>query len=216
MTLVDLSHKIGPGTITYPGFPSPTISDFLSRDASRARYASGTTFHIGRIDMVANTGTYIDAPSHRYEGRVDISGLTLEAIADLEGLCINVGSGTRSIEPAVLTGLDLAGRAIIFRTGWSRHFGTDAYAHGHPFLSVAAAEQLVLARVALVGIDSLNVDDTATGERPVHSALLAASIPIVEHLTNLDQLPASGFRFFAVPPKIAGMGSFPIRAFAIV
>jgi len=215
MTLVDLSHTVDTQTVTYPGFPPPAISDFLSREASVARYAVGTTFHIGRIDMVANTGTYIDAPSHRYEGAADVAGLRLESIADLEGLCVDVVSGTRAIESDRIAGLPIAGKAVLFRTGWSRHFAIEAYGHGHPFLSAGLARVLIDSGAVLVGIDSLNIDDTAGGERPVHSLLLAAGIPIVEHLTNLEELPPSGFRFFAVPPKLVGMGSFPIRAFAI-
>jgi kynurenine formamidase len=203
--LIDVSHPVGDGTVTYPGLPAPSITDYLSRDASRARYADGTTFQIGRVDMIANTGTYIDAPSHRWEDGADIADLALEKIADLEGLVVD---GTH------LRDQSFKGCAVLFRTGWSQHFGKPEYGRGHPFLTRETAEQLIAGGAALVGIDSLNIDDTADGTRPVHSRLLAAGIPIVEHLTALEKLP-SRFRFFAVPAKFAGMGSFPVRAFAI-
>ncbi len=203
--LIDLSHAVGHGTITYPGLPAPVISDHLSREASRAKYAPGTTFQIGRVEMVANTGTYIDAPSHRFEGAADIAALPLEHLADLEGVVI---------EGTALSGQSIANRAVLFRTGWSRHFGTPQYGVGHPFLTLETADALIAGRAALVGIDSLNIDDARDGTRPVHTRLLAAGIPIVEHLTALDQLPAR-FRFFAAPARFIGMGSFPVRAFAI-
>jgi arylformamidase len=205
--IVDLSHSISDGTITYPGLPAPKIADHLSRDASRAHYAEGTTFQIGRIEMVANTGTYVDAPSHRWEGGRDIAGLPLESVANLEGMLID---GT------ALTGQSFRGCAVLFRTGWSRHFATPQYGEGHPFLTGATADGLIRGGAALVGIDSLNIDDTRDRTRPVHTRLLQARIPIVEHLTALDMLPATGFRFFAAPAKFIGMGSFPVRAFAIV
>jgi len=205
--LIDLSHAIASGTITYPGLPAPAMTDHLSREASRANYAPGTTFRIGRIEMVANTGTYIDAPSHRWEGEADVAALPLEGVADLEAIVVQ---GTR------LTGQMVRGCAVLFRTDWSRFFGTPEYGRGHPFLTAETAEQLVAGEAALVGIDSLNIDDTNDLARPVHSRLLAAGIPIVEHLTNLDQLPERHFRFFAAPAKFIGMDTFPVRAFAIV
>jgi arylformamidase len=204
--LIDLSHSVANGTITYPGLPAPVISDHLSRIQSREKYSAGTTFQIGRVEMVANTGTYVDAPSHRWENGVDISGLPLERIANVPGIVID---GTE------LPARDIRGCAVLFRTGWSRHFGTPQYGSGHPFLNRRTARALVDGGAALVGIDSLNIDDTNDGARPVHTTLLEHGIPIVEHLTALDQLPADGFRFFAVPAKFAGMGSFPVRAFAL-
>jgi arylformamidase len=208
MALIDLSHAITDGLITYPGLPAPRLSDYLSREESRGKYTEGTTFQIGRIEMVANTGTYVDAPSHRYEEGPDIGGLRLEALANLEGVVMELGESVPR---------ESQGRAILIRTGWSRHFGKPEYGSGqHPFVSRKLAEQLVDAKPALVGIDSLNIDDTRDGTRAAHSLLLAAGIPIVEHLTALDRLPRSGFRFFAVPPKFVGLGSFPVRAFAIV
>ena len=205
--IIDLSHRVGDGTITYPGLPAPKISDYLSREASRANYAPGTTFHIARIDMVANTGTYIDAPSHRWEDGDDIAAVPLERVADLDGLLVE---GTK------LDGQSFAGRAVLFHTGWSRHFGTPQYLSGHPFLTAETVEQLIAGRASLVGIDSLNIDDVRDRTRPAHTRLLASGIPIVEHLTALDHLALHRFRFFAVPAKFAGMGSFPVRAFAIV
>ena len=216
MKYIDLSHLIRSGMVTYPGLPAPVISDHLSREASQERYAAGTTFHIGKIEMVGNTGTYIDAPSHRYENGPDLSEMQLSRLVNVPGLVVDGAGGRRSIDKSVFRGIDVRRKAVLIRTGWSSHFGTPAYGSGHPFLTSDAAAALVEGGVALVGIDSLNIDDVSTGERPVHSMLLAANIPIVEHLTNLEALPSDGFRFFAVPPKVEGMGSFPVRAFAIV
>jgi kynurenine formamidase len=215
MPLLDLSHVVAHGVETYPGLPAPIVGEHLSRAASRARYAEGTSFHIGRIEMVANTGTYLDSPFHRFEGAPDLADLPLERLADLPGVVIDAPEGTRAIGADRLPARELRGHAVLFRTGWSRHFGTPRYAEGHPFLTGAAADALVARGVALAGIDSLNIDDVAGGERPVHTALLRAGIPIVEHLTKLDALPRDGFRFFAVPVKVRGMGTFPVRAFAI-
>jgi kynurenine formamidase len=216
MTFIDLSHPIAHGTVTYPGLPALSITDYLSREASKARYAGGTTFQIARIEMVANTGTYLDAPCHRYENGADFSSLPLETMADLEGIAIDATTAGRAIGPALFHGIGLKKRAVLVHTGWSRHFGTNAYAANHPFLTADAAQALIDAGAALVGIDSMNIDDSSDGTRPVHSMLLAANILIVEHMTNLAALPRAGtFRFFAVPPAIRGVGSFPVRAFAI-
>jgi kynurenine formamidase len=214
--LLDLSHMVEHGLVTYPGLPAPVVSDHLARAASRERYAEGTEFQIGRIEMVANTGTYVDAPFHRFADAPDVAELSLESLADLPGVVVDAPEGARRIGPAALPRSELRGGAVLFRTGWSRHFGTPRYGQGHPFLSAELARELVRRGVALVGIDSLNVDDTEDGARPVHTALLAAGVPIVEHLARLEQLPATGFRFFAVPVKVRGMGSFPVRAFAQV
>ena len=213
--LVELSHTIEHGLETYRGLPAPTVCDFWSRESTRGRYAPGVEFHIGSIEMVANTGTYIDAPFHRYSDGVDIAGLTLERTADLAGVVVRARGG-RAIDASALDGRGLARAAVLFDTGWSRHWRTDAYFQGHPYLTAAAAERLVALGVALVGIDSLNIDDTADLARPVHSILLAAGIPIVEHLTGLADLPDAGFRFFASPAKVRGLGSFPVRAYARV
>jgi arylformamidase len=216
MKYVDLSHAFGHGTVTYPGLPAPAISDHLSREASKERYAAGTTFHIGKIEMVGNTGTYVDAPSHRYENGPDLSELQLQRLANVPGIIVDAVGGRRAIDKTLFRSVDVRRKAVLIRTGWSSHFGSPAYGSGHPFLSNDAAAMLVESGAALVGIDSMNIDDVTTGERPVHSILLAANIPIVEHLTNLEALPNDGFRFFAVPPKVKGMGSFPVRAFAIL
>jgi kynurenine formamidase len=214
--LVDLSHVVADGLVTYPGLPAPVVGDHLSREASRGRYAEGTTFHIGRIEMIANTGTYLDAPFHRFAAAPDLADLALAQLANLPGIVVDAPPGARRIDAGRLPPGELRGRAVLFRTGWSRHFATPAYAEGHPFVTAAAAEALVARGAALVGIDSLNIDDTADGSRPVHTALLRAGIPIVEHLTALASLPSEGFRFFAVPVKVRGMGTFPVRAFALV
>ena len=199
----------------YPGLPGPDITDHLSREDSRARYAPGTEFHIGHIAMVANTGTYVDVPFHRYADGDDLANVSLERLVDLEGIVVDA-VGHTSIDTEVLRAHRVGERAVLVCTGWSRHWGTDAYYAGHPHLSESAASWLVEEGAALVGIDSLNIDSTATGERPVHSRLLAAGIPIVEHLCRLDELPANGFRFTAAPPAIVGLGAFPVRAHALI
>lgn len=215
--LVDLSHPIEDGMETYRGLPGPIIEDHLSREASRSHYAPGTEFHIGRITMVANTGTYVDAPAHRFAGGTDVAGLPLSVLADLEGVVIRVqGSSERAIPATAFGADDVRGRAVLVHTGWDRHWRTDAYFSSHPFLTAEAAEHLSEAGAALVGIDSLNVDDIADGSRPAHTTLLRAGIPVVEHLRGLDQLPISGFRFFATPAPVRGLGTFPVRACALV
>lgn len=215
--LLDLSHDIEDGMVTYPGLPAPAIRDHLSRDASVARYAPGTTFQIGRIEMIANTGTYIDAPFHRFAAGADLAGFALATVADLPALVVRAPfAAGRTIDADRLAGLEPRGKAVLVHTGWDAHWRTERYAHGNPFLTAAATTFLVERGVALVGIDSLNIDDTADGARPAHTGLLAAGVPIVEHLCNLGALPDTGFRFFAVPPKVKGMGSFPVRAFALV
>ncbi len=238
---VDVSHSIEHGMITYKGLPPPVISEYLSRDASRTLYDPGTEFHIGKLEMVANTGTYLDSPFHRYADGKDLSGLDLRSLANLEGIVVGqVGAAERELErarfPSLMTSvsslpmartrritsetladLDVKGRAVLFYTGWDMRWRTEDYSNGnHPFLTTDAAEYLVSAGAALVGIDSYNIDDTTDGRRPVHSILLAHGIPIVEHLCGLRDLPRTGFRFFAVPVKVKEFGTFPVRAFAIV
>lgn len=214
--LIDVSHTVRDGLITYPGLPGPVVCDFLSRAASRAHYAEGTAFQIGKIEMVANTGTYVDSPFHRFENGVDLAGLELARLADIDGLVIDAAGRGRALGPELFTGLPLQGRAVLVRTGWDRHWQTPAYFDGHPFLTGDAAALLRDAGAALVGIDSLNIDDTQDGFRPVHTALLGAGIPVVEHLCGLHELPAHGFRFHAVPVKFEGVGTFPVRAYGVV
>jgi len=214
--LIDVSHVVEHGMITYKGLPAPIICDFLSREASKDIYEEGTSFQIGRIDMVANTGTYLDAPSHRYEQGRDLSELELSRLANLDGVVIPVGAGVREITSAFFAGAEVRGRAVLIRTDWSDHWATDRYFEDHPYLNKAAAEYLRDNGAILVGIDSHNIDDTRGASRPVHSILLGADIPIVEHMTRLRDLPETGFRFFAVPVKVKGMGTFPVRAFGLV
>jgi arylformamidase len=220
-TLIDVSHTVEDGMITYKGLPAPVISAHLSREASKAFYEPGTEFHIGKIEMVANTGTYLDSPFHRYSDGQDLAELELTSLANLKGEVVrtlNAGSDAslRQINPSSLEGLELKGKAVLFHTGWDTNWRTEKYSDGtHPFLAASTAEMLVSAGAALVGIDSFNIDDTAAGKRPVHSILLRAGIPVVEHLCELGKLPDSGFRFFAVPVKVKDFGTFPVRAFAI-
>jgi arylformamidase len=228
---IDLSHTIEHGLLTYKGLPAPLICDFLSREESKQHYAPGTEFQIGKIEMVANTGTYLDSPFHRYKDGQDLSHLQLTSLADLDGIVARAkGKSERAIGRSALNNLDVKGKAVLIQTGWDTHWKTDQYFEGHPFLTKDAAQFLADEGAALVGIDSYNIDDTADLSRPVHSILLGAGIPVVEHMCNLDSLitimgddslaTASGsvprFKFFAVPVKVKGMGTFPVRAFAIV
>ena len=211
----NLSHDIQDGMITYEGLPGPKIRDHLSREDTRQHYAEGTTFQIGKIEMVANTGTYIDAPFHRYQEGKDLSQLDLASVADLDGVLLHADPATREISTDLFSGKDLRGKAVLIHTGWDRHWGTKPYFENHPYLTRESAEYLKLEGAALVGIDSLNIDDNTDGMRPAHTILLGSEIPIVEHLCNLAALPDTGFKFFAVPAPVKGMGSFPVRAFAI-
>jgi arylformamidase len=214
--LIDLSHTIEAGLITYKGLPAPIICDYLSREASRKLYAPGTEFQIGKIEMVANTGTYLDSPFHRYVDGEDLSDLGLERLAGLPAIKVDARDSL-SIDASRFSSLkDLRGKAVLVETGWSRHWKTDRYYDDHPFLTADAAAFLADSGVTLVGIDSHNIDSTQDGRRPVHSTLLRRGILIVEHLTALDRVPAGGFKFSAVPVKVKGFGTFPVRAFADV
>ena len=213
--LIDLSHVIEAGMTTFKGLPGPHICDYWTREASAVNYDDGSSFQIGRIDMVANTGTYVDSPFHRWADGEDLAELDLGSLACLDGLAVRKpfeqGLAT---DAADLEGLDVRRKAVLVHTGWDRHWRSEAYYEDHPFLTEEAARLLAERRAAFVGIDSHNIDDTRTRSRPVHSILLRAGIPIGEHLTNLGSLPDGGFRFSAVPPKIRGFGTFPVRAFA--
>ena len=213
---IELSHIIKDGMITYLGLPAPKIQDHLSREGSRQHYVDGTTFQIGKIEMVANTGTYIDAPFHRYQEGKDLSQLDLASVADLDGLVFHAPPNSRKITPDAFNGRDVKGKAVLIHTGWDRHWGTEPYFKDHPYLTRESAEYLKLGGAALVGVDSLNIDDNTDGTRPTHTILLGGGIPIVEHLCNLAALPDGGFKFFAVPAAVKGMGSFPVRAFAVI
>ena len=213
--LIDVSHAVESGMVTYRGLPAPLVCDFLTREASRSLYAPGTEFHIGKIEMVANTGTYLDAPFHRFADGLDIAELPIERVANLPAVVVRIRSGRREVTREAFRGLDVRGKAVLVHTGWDAHWRTDQYFEGHPFLTADAAELLVADGAALVGIDSLNIDDTAELSRPVHTTLLRRGVPIVEHLTGLERLPDEDFRFFAVPVKVKGMGTFPVRAFGL-
>ena len=213
--LVDLSHEIEAGLVTYPGLPAPVVSDFMTREGSQGHFAPGTTFHIARIELVANTGTYVDSPFHRYAGGADLAALPLERLADVDGVVIDAPGG-RAIGAEAFAGRELRGKAVLVRTGWDRHWRTPRYADGHPFLTRASVDLLVASAPALVGIDSLNIDDTADLARPAHTGLLGAGIPVAEHLCNLHALPPAGFRLHCVPVKFRGVGTFPVRAYAVV
>jgi kynurenine formamidase len=215
--IIDLSHVITDGMLTYKGLPGPHICDFLSREQSAANYDDGSTFQIGRIDMVANTGTYVDVPSHRFADGRDLSEMGVEAFANLPGIVVRkpFESGL-AVDADAFEGLEVEGKAVLVATGWDRNWGSENYYSDHSFLTPEAAEYLVANGAALVGIDSHNIDDTRVRTRPVHAALLGAGIPICEHMTNLGALPDSGFRFAAAPPKVKGMGTFPVRAYAVI
>ncbi len=211
---IDLSHDIHSGMITYPGLPAPVITEHMSREQSRSHYAAGTEFHIGKIEMVANTGTYLDSPFHRYPDGSDLSQLPLTSVANLDGVVVRTAE--RRTDASAFKRFDLQHKAVLIQTGWDIHWGTEQYFKGHPFLAEDAAQFLADSHVALVGIDSLNIDETDGGHRPAHSILLRANIPVVEHLCGLNQLPDKGFKFFAVPPKVKAFGTFPVRAFALL
>jgi arylformamidase len=214
--LIDLSHSVEHGMITYKGLPAPIICDFLSRETSKAKYAADTTFHIGKIEMISNTGTYVDAPFHRYEHGKDLAELPLESLVNLEGIVFRTNPRQRALGPGLFGKSDMKGKAVLVHTGWARHWRTDQYFEGHPFLTEAAALWLKEQGAAFVGIDSLNIDGTETGTRPVHTVLLGADIPICEHMCNLERLPERGFRFHAAPVKVKGFGTFPVRAYAVL
>jgi kynurenine formamidase len=213
---IDLSHRVEAGMVTYPGLPAPVISDHLSREDSRRHYGPGVTFQIGRIELISNTGTYVDAPWHRWADGPDLAGLPLDRLADVPGVVVEAPGPT--LTASDLAAVAVAGRAVLVRTGWDRHWRTGRYGEpAAPHLDEGAARWLVEQGAAIVGIDSLNIDDVTDPARPVHSVLLAAGIPVVEHLTNLAELTGVGaFRFSAVPVAVVGMGTFPVRAYAIV
>ena len=216
--LVDLTHLLEDGMVTYPGLPVPTITDWLSWEGSSSRYAPGTEFQIGRIDMIANTGTYLDAPSHRHRGGRDLAGLPLESVAALDGVVVDVrGRAQPAVDAGAFDGVEVDGRAVLVRTGWDAHWRTEAYGGPDaPYLTGDAAAALVDRGAVLVGIDSLNIDSAADGTRPVHTLLLAHDVPVLEHLTNLGALPAQGFELHAAPVPVRGMGTFPVRAYAVL
>jgi kynurenine formamidase len=213
--LIDVCHTIEHGMITYKGLPAPVISDYLSREESRTRYAPPNEFHIGKIEMVANTGTYLDTPFHRYARGKDLAALDLYSVANLDGIVVRCTE--RAIDETVFNEIDVKGKAVLIHTGWDKHWRTEEYSSGnHPYLTEAAATYLAKHDATLVGIDSFNIDSTHDGNRPVHSVLLGHDIPVLEHLCGLGDLPDSGFKFFAVPVKVRNFGTFPVRAFGIV
>jgi arylformamidase len=216
-TLIDLSHELADGTVTYPGFPAPTNTDFLGWEESHSHYADGVEFQVGRIDLLAATGTYLDSPAHRHRGAADIADIDIATVADVPGVIIRTPD--REIASSVFMSLDVTSKAVVVQTGWSRHWGSDEYqSTDHPFLTRDAADYLVSSKARIIAIDCVNIDDNSEaskGHRPVHTTLLAHDIPIVENVCNLDRVTDAPFRFFAVPPKIRGMGSFTVRAFVI-
>jgi kynurenine formamidase len=214
--LIDLSHTVEHGMITYKGLPAPIVCDFLSREASRKNYAAGTEFQIGKIEMVANTGTYVDSPFHRFADGIDLSELPLESLAHLEGIVVRAIELGRAITAQAFRDIDVRGKAVLVHTAWSRHWRTDQYFEGHTYLTRDAAELLADKGAAFVGIDTFNIDDTTDGTRPAHMVLLGNKIPICEHMRGLELLPDSGFRFHAAPVKVKAFGTFPVRAYAVL
>ena len=214
--LIDLSHEVEHGMITYQGLPAPIICDFLSREESRKHYAEGTEFSIGKIEMVANTGTYVDSPFHRFADGIDLSELPLESLADLEGIVVHVQEVERAISAKAFHGRNVKDKAVLIHTNWVRHWRTDQYFEGHPFLTRDAAEFLAVSGAAFVGIDTYNIDDTTDGTRPAHTILLGNRIPICEHMCGLENLPENGFRFHAAPVKVKAFGTFSVRAYAVL
>ncbi|MCP3849668.1 MAG: cyclase family protein [Gammaproteobacteria bacterium] len=213
---IDLSHTVEDGLVTYKGLPAPIICDYLSREESKKHYADGTTFQIGKIEMCSNTGTYLDSPFHRYQEGKDLSELNLESVASLEGIKVVVNEKVIAIGKDAFIGAEVYGKAVLVQTNWSRNWNTEKYYEGHPFLTEDAAQYLRDNGAKLVGIDSYNIDDVGGKERPVHSTLLGAEILIVEHMCNLNNVPTNAFKFYAVPVKVKGFGTFPVRAFVEV
>lgn len=214
---IDLSHTIEDGLVTYRGLPAPIVCDFLSREESRKFYEPGTEFQIGKIQMISNTGTYLDTPFHRYADGDDLSAIGLERLIDLEGVIVRMPYSERmAITESDLSAVEVAGKAVLVNTGWSKFWNTERYYNDHPFLTEDAAKYLADAGARLVGIDSHNIDDSSGNRRPVHTTLLGAGVLIVEHMCNLNSIPNGAFRFTAVPPKFRGVGTFPVRAFAAV
>jgi len=214
--LIDLSHTVEHGMVTYKGLPAPIICDFLSREESRKHYSAGTEFNIGKIEMVANTGTYVDSPFHRFADGIDLSELPLESLADLEGVVVRAQKMGRAVTANAFHGVNIKGKAVLIHTDWARHWQTDQYFEGHTFLTKDAAEFLTEAGAAFVGIDTYNIDNTTDGTRPVHTTLLGNRIPICEHMRGLELLPVAGFRFHAAPVKVKAFGTFPVRAYAVL
>ena len=214
--LIDLSHEVEHGMITYKGLPAPIICDFLSREESRKHYAAGTEFNIGKIEMVANTGTYVDSPFHRFADGIDLAELPLESLADLDGVVVYAQNFGRAINAKAFKDIEVKGKAVLIHTAWARHWRTDQYFEGHPFLTREAAEFLAESGAAFVGIDTYNIDDTTDGTRPAHTILLGNRIPICEHMCGLENLPGIGFRFHAAPVKVKAFGTFPVRAYAVL
>jgi arylformamidase len=214
--LIDLSHTVEHGMVTYKGLPAPIICDFLSREDSRKHYAEGTEFNIGKIEMAANTGTYVDSPFHRFADGIDLSQLPLESLVDLEGIVVRAQNLGRAISARAFENVDIKGKAVLVHTDWARHWQTDQYFEGHTFLTKDAAELLAASGAAFVGVDTYNIDDTTDGARPVHTILLGNQIPICEHMCGFELLPDKGFRFHAAPVKVRAIGTFPVRAYAIL
>ena len=210
--LIDLSHPIEAGMTTYPGLPAPEVRQHLTREASRAHYAPGVEFRIDVITLCGNTGTYIDSPAHRWADGADLASLPLERLVDVPAVRVDASNAGRAIHAGAFAGLDLAGMAVLVQTGFDRHWRTEAYAHDNPFLAPDAVELLVAGGAAIVGIDSLNIDDTGDPARPAHSGLLRAGIPIVEHMTNLGSVPPTGARFTALPMPGVDLVTAPVRA----
>jgi arylformamidase len=215
--LVDLSHPVIEGMTTYPGLPTPAIRPFLTREASAGHYAPGVTFAIDVLELCGNTGTYVDSPYHRYGDGADLASLPLDRLVDVPAVRVDVtGSSSLAVGARELLPYDLRGRAVLVHTGFARHWGTEAYLRDNPFLAPDAVDLLVREGAAIVGIDSLNIDSTADPERPAHSRLLAAGIPVCEHLTGLEQVPVDGAWFTALPAPVRDFGTFPVRAVASV
>ena len=212
--LIDLSHTIEDGLMTYKGFPAAIVCDYLTHEESQAHYAEGTSFQIGKIEMVGNSGTYLDSPYHRYADLKDISELPLESVVSLDGVKVTIPESVLTIDESHFKNVDVKDKAVLIHTNWSRHWNTDPYYENHPHLNASAAEYLKQQGANLVGIDSYNIDDIQGKSRPVHSILLGADILIVEHMCNLAVLPSSSFSFSSVPVKVKACGTFPVRAFA--
>jgi kynurenine formamidase len=200
---------------TYPGLPEPRVEVFMDYEASRARYAGDTEFFIANLHLCGNTGTYVDSPLHRFRNAPDLAQLPLERLADLPVEVIDARSD-HAIGPSSLRGRALAGKAVLFHTGWSAHWRSDRYFDPNPHLTEDCCAALLGAGAVFAGIDSVNIDSMADLRRPAHTTLLRAGVPVCEHMTNLGALPVSGGRLHAVPIPWKGGATFPVRAYVIL
>ena len=171
------------------------------------------TFHIGLLTICTNTGTYLDVPFHRYADGHDLADLALEQVAGVPAVCSTAAASRRSTSRPTISSGSPGTRCSSAPTTQCTS-ARERTSRTTRTSSAASAEALVAADVACVGIDSMNIDGTATGDRPVHSILLRRGSRSSSTSPTSPRCPDRGFTFTAVPPKIEGAGTFTVRAFA--